>query len=101
MKFKIGDTVRIISKEKLLNTPSYDKNTGMGFIEDWYDWTFNSSMRALCGKQVTISEIKENNRRVTYLLAEEGNSGHHWVTECFDLDPITLLIIQIDKELSE
>lgn len=101
MKLKIGDKVRIISKEKLLNTPSYDKNTGLGFIEDWYEWTFNSSMRALCGKQVTISEVKENSVRTTYLLAEEGSNVHHWVAECFELDSIALLIIEIDKELNK
>lgn len=72
MKYKVGDKVRIKSKEWWNAQP---KNTS-GSVECGAD-TFNEYMKSMCGKVVEISDVSEH----TYFIKEYG---YNWTDEMFD-----------------
>lgn len=72
MKYKVGDKVRIKSKEWWDAQPKNGSGSVICGAE-----TFNKSMAFMCGKVVEISDVSEE----TYFIKEYG---YNWTDEMFD-----------------
>lgn len=72
MKYKVGDKVRVKSKEWWNAQPKNESGSVKCGAE-----TFNEFMASMCGKVVEISDVSEE----TYFIKEYG---YNWTDEMFD-----------------
>lgn len=83
-KLKVGDKVRIKSKEWFDAQPK--DSSGDVLIHSKSGWIFfNKMMSEICGRLVTISTILHNGR----FRISDNNDPWQWTEEMFDLDEPT------------
>ena len=82
MKYKVGDIVRVHSKEWFEKNCS--KNCIGAFVYDDSDTTFVSRMTRFCGKEITINNVFWNTyHSVTYNILED-DSEWNWEDWMFE-----------------